>query len=55
MRGFLWIVLVTILAVWLAGFLFDIGGRSIHALLALAIILLCYSLITRRRSHGTRA
>jgi hypothetical protein len=55
MRGFLWTVLVVILALWLVGVLLDIGGRSVHALLAVAVILLCYSLITRRRSDGSRA
>jgi hypothetical protein len=50
MRGILWVVLVVILAVWLVGFLLDSGGTSIDTLLAVATILLCCSLITRRPS-----
>ena len=52
MRSVLWIVLVLILAFWPVGFLFDIGGRSVHALLGVVILLLCYSLITRRGSRA---
>ena len=54
MRGILWIILVVILVAWLAGVLLDVGGSSVHALLAVAIIVLCYSLITRRTSGERR-
>jgi predicted membrane metal-binding protein len=50
MAGLLWAILVIIVAVWLIGFLADIGGGLIHILLVVALIILVYNLIVGRRS-----
>ncbi|HVL22508.1 MAG TPA: lmo0937 family membrane protein [Thermomicrobiales bacterium] len=50
MAGLLWAILVIIVAVWLIGFLADIGGGLIHILLVVALIILIYNLIVGRRS-----
>lgn len=47
--GVLWFGFVVILVIWLASFLLDLGESSIHALLAVATIVLSYFLIAGRR------
>jgi Family of unknown function (DUF5670) len=46
----LWTILVILLILWLLGFLGQIGGSLIHILLAVAVIVLIYNLVTSRRT-----
>lgn len=50
MAGLTWTLLVIVLAVWLAGFLLDIGGGFIHLLLIVALIILGLKLLTGRKA-----
>jgi hypothetical protein len=50
----LWIVLVVMLVAWLASVVLDVGGSSVHALLAVVVIVLCSSLVARQRSGQRR-
>ncbi len=50
MIALLWIVLVIVLGVWLIGLLADVAGNVIHLLLIVALAILVYNLVTRRRS-----
>ena len=45
----LWTLLVVLLILWLLGFSLHVGGGLIHILLAIAVVVLVYNLITRRR------
>jgi hypothetical protein len=45
----LWTIFIILVILWLAGFLFNIGGGLIHILLVIAVIVLIYNLIARRR------
>ena len=49
MAGLLWAILVIIVAVWLIGFLADIGGNLIHILLVVALVVGLFQLFTGRR------
>lgn len=49
MARILWIILVVILAVWIIGFLMEIGGGLIHLLLIVAAIILIVNLISGRK------
>jgi hypothetical protein len=46
----LWAIFVIILILWLLGFSFHIAGGLIHLLLIVALIVLVFNLISRRRS-----
>jgi hypothetical protein len=46
----LWTIFVILVVLWLLGFSFNIGGGLIHVLLVIAVIVLIYNLIARRRS-----
>jgi Family of unknown function (DUF5670) len=46
----LWTLCVILLALWLLGFSFSVGGGLIHLLLVVAVIVLVYNLLTGRRS-----
>ena len=50
MARILWIVLVVIVALWLIGFVSNIGGGLIHLLLVVALIILVINLVTGRRA-----
>ncbi len=47
----LWTIIVILLVLWLIGLLAHIGGALIHILLVLALIVLAYNIVTRRRSR----
>jgi hypothetical protein len=46
----LWTIFVVLLVLWLLGFTLHIGGSLIHLLVVIAVIVLVYNLITRRRA-----
>lgn len=46
----LWTIFVILLVLWLLGFIAHIGGALIHLILVVAVIVLIYNLITRRRA-----
>ncbi len=45
----LWTIFVVILVLWLLGFSFHIAGGMIHLLLVIAVVVLIFNLISRRR------
>jgi len=45
----LWTILVILLGLWLLGYIGQVGGGFIHLLLFVAVIVMIYHLITRRR------
>ena len=51
-RIMLWTIFVILLVLWLLGFVSGIGGGTslIHLVLALAVIVLIYNLVTGRRT-----
>lgn len=49
MGNLLWVVIVILLVLWLAGFALHFGGGLIHLLLVIAIVVLIYRLVTGRR------
>jgi hypothetical protein len=46
----LWTLFVILVVLWLLGFSFNVGGGLIHILLVIALVVLIYNLITRRRA-----
>jgi hypothetical protein len=46
----LWTVFVILVVLWLLGFSLNVGGGLIHVLLVIALVVLIYNLIVRRRS-----
>lgn len=46
----LWTLFVILVVLWLLGFSFNVGGGLIHILLVIALVVLIYNLITRRRN-----
>ena len=50
MVGILYTVAVVLIALWAVGFLIaNVGGALIHLLLALAVVVVLYNLLTGRR------
>jgi hypothetical protein len=49
MGNLLWLIIVVLIVLWLAGFALKIGGGLIHALIVIAIILVIVRLVTGRR------
>lgn len=45
----LWTILVVLIILWLLGFTLHVGGALIHLLLVVALVVLAYDLVTRRR------
>ena len=45
----LWTILIVVLVLWLLGFSLHIGGGLIHLLLVVALIMVIFNLVTRRR------
>ncbi|HUC31276.1 MAG TPA: lmo0937 family membrane protein [Candidatus Paceibacterota bacterium] len=41
----LWTIIIILVALWLLGFIFKIGGSLIHVLLIIALIVLVYRLL----------
>jgi Family of unknown function (DUF5670) len=50
MGNLLWLIIVVLVILWLAGFTLHFGGALIHALLVIAVIVLIIQLITGRRA-----
>ena len=50
MVALLWFILLVVLAVWLVGLLLNIAGGFIHILLAVALIILIWNLLSGRSS-----
>ena len=49
MGNLLWVIIVVLVILWLAGVSFGFGGSLIHALLVIAVIVLVVQLLTGRR------
>lgn len=49
MPNILWIIIVVLVILWLAGFSLHIGGNIVHLLLVIALILVIWRLATGRR------
>jgi hypothetical protein len=45
----MWTILVILLGLWLLGYIGQVGGGFIHLLLFMAVIVVIYHLVTRRR------
>jgi hypothetical protein len=45
----LWTILTILLILWLLGFSLHVGGGLIHILLVVALVVLIFNLVTRRR------
>jgi len=45
----LWLIIIILVILWLAGFSLHIGGGLIHLLIVIAVILLIYRLATGKR------
>jgi hypothetical protein len=43
----IWLVVVALVVLWLLGLIFRIGGRLIHLLLVVALIVVVFNLIFR--------
>jgi hypothetical protein len=50
MGNLLWIIIVVLVILWLAGFAMHIGGGLIHLLIVVAVIVLIIQLVTGRRA-----
>ena len=50
MGNLLWIIIVVLVILWLAGLTLHIGGSLIHLLVVIAVIVLLFQLITGRRA-----
>ncbi|MBD7907390.1 MULTISPECIES: lmo0937 family membrane protein [Sporosarcina] len=50
MGKLLWIIIVALIAFWLLGLVFKIGGGLIHILLVIALIVFILNMISGRRS-----
>ncbi|HEX7153664.1 MAG TPA: lmo0937 family membrane protein [Thermoanaerobaculia bacterium] len=49
MGNLLWLIIVVLIVLWLAGFAFQFGGGLIHILIVIALILLIVRLATGRK------
>lgn len=49
MPNIIWIIIIVLVVLWLAGFSMHIGGNIIHILLVVALILVIWRLATGRR------
>lgn len=49
MGNLLWLIIVVLVILWLAGFAMHIGGGLIHLLIVIAVILLIVRLVTGRK------
>jgi hypothetical protein len=50
MGNLLWLIIVVLVVLWLAGWTMHIGGSLIHALVVIAVIVLLFQIITGRRA-----
>jgi len=49
MGNLVWLIIVILVILWIAGFAMKMGGALIHVLLVIAVIVLIFHLITGRR------
>lgn len=49
MPNLIWIIIIVLVVLWLAGFSLHIGGNIVHILLVIALILVIWRLATGRR------
>jgi hypothetical protein len=49
MPNIVWIIIIVLVILWLAGFSLQIGGNLIHILLVIALVVLIWRLATGRR------
>ncbi len=49
MGNILWVIIVVLVVLWLAGFALNFGGSLIHALIVIAVIVVIFQLVTGRR------
>lgn len=45
----LWLIIIVLVIMWLAGFSLHVGGSLIHLLLLIALVLVIYRLATGRK------
>jgi hypothetical protein len=45
----LWILVIVLVVLWLAGFSLHVGGGLIHILLVIVLVVVVYRLLTGRR------
>ena len=50
LANILWLVVVVIVALWLIGFIANVAGNLIHALLVIALVVVVFNLLTGRRA-----
>ena len=50
MGNLLWLIIVVLVILWLAGFAMHMGGGLIHLLIVVAVIVLIIQLVTGRRA-----
>ena len=50
MGNLLWLIIVVLVILWLAGFAMHMGGQLIHLLIVIAVIVLIIQLVTGRRA-----
>ncbi len=50
LSNILWAVVAVIVVLWLIGFVANIAGNIIHALLVLALVVVVFNLISGRRA-----
>jgi hypothetical protein len=50
LANLLWLILVVVLVLWLIGLVADVAGGAINLLLVVALVILIYNLVTRRRA-----
>lgn len=49
MGNLLWLIILVLVILWLAGFALNFGGNLIHALIVIALILVIFRLATGRK------
>jgi len=49
MGNILWIIVVVLVILWLAGLMLEFGGALIHAAIVVAVIVLIFQVVTGRR------
>lgn len=52
MLGFLWAIIVTLLALWVLGLVFKIAGAFIHILLTIAVALVIINVVSGAFRRG---
>lgn len=50
MANLLWMIIVVLFIVWVAGLVMHIGGPIIHVVLVVAVVLIAYNLLTKGKA-----